>query len=84
MRFTDRADAGRRRTEHLRHLHAPDVVVVGLPGGGVLVAVEVAGALQAPLDVLEAPLDVLAVHKLGVPFQPELAMGPSGRTASSS
>ena len=48
-----------------------DVVVLGLPRGGVPVAFEVAQALQAPLDVL-------VVRKLGVPFQPELAFGAIG------
>jgi predicted phosphoribosyltransferase len=49
----------------------PDVVVVGLPRGGVPVASEVAAALGAPLDVI-------VVRKLGVPYQPELAMGAIG------
>jgi putative phosphoribosyl transferase len=48
-----------------------DVVVLGLPRGGVPVAFEVA-------RVLETPLDVVVVRKLGVPFQPELAMGAIG------
>jgi len=69
--FTDRADAGRRLAAQLEHLRGPDVVVVGLPRGGVPVAVEVARALGAPLDVI-------VVRKLGVPFQPELAMGAIG------
>jgi putative phosphoribosyl transferase len=69
--FTDRGDAGRRLAALLGHLRAPDVVVVGLPRGGVPVAVEVARALDAPLDVI-------VVRKLGVPFQPELAMGAIG------
>jgi putative phosphoribosyl transferase len=43
-------------------------VVLGLPRGGVVVAFEIAKALDAPLDVL-------VVRKLGVPWQPELAMG---------
>jgi putative phosphoribosyl transferase len=47
------------------------VVVLGLPRSGVPVAFEVARAL-------EAPLDVIVVRKLGVPFQPELAMGAIG------
>lgn len=71
MSFSDRADAGRRLAERLRHLEGRDVVVLGLPRGGVPVAVEVARALGAPLDVL-------VVRKLGVPFQPELAMGAMG------
>lgn len=68
MRFVDRQDAGRRLAELLRFRSGPDVVVVGLTRGGVTVAAEVAG-------VLGAPLDVVVVRKLGVPFQPELAMG---------
>ncbi|HET7398200.1 MAG TPA: phosphoribosyltransferase family protein [Intrasporangium sp.] len=69
--FTDRTDAGRRLAERLEHLRGADVVVLGLPRGGVPVAYEVATALRAPLDVL-------VVRKLGVPFQPELAMGAIG------
>jgi putative phosphoribosyl transferase len=69
--FVDRADAGRRLAELLSDLHAPDVVVLGLPRGGVVVAAEVARALAAPLDVI-------VVRKLGVPTQPELAMGAIG------
>ena len=53
------------------HLRGEDVVVLGLPRGGVPVAAEVARALDAPLDVI-------VVRKLGVPFQPELAMGAVG------
>lgn len=45
-----------------------DVIVLALPRGGVPVAAEIAAALDAPLDVLN-------IRKLGVPFQPELAMG---------
>ncbi|HEX9337285.1 MAG TPA: phosphoribosyltransferase family protein [Pseudonocardiaceae bacterium] len=69
--FADRHDAGRRLAEELRHLRDQDPVVVGLPRGGVPVAFEVA-------TVLRAKLDVLVVRKLGVPFQPELAMGAVG------
>ena len=68
MPFEDRVDAGRRLAERLEHLRGRDVVVLGLPRGGVPVAFEVARALGAPLDVI-------VVRKLGVPFQPELAMG---------
>ena len=70
IRFRDRHDAGSRLAEKLGHLSS-DTVVLGLPRGGVPVAVEVARALGAPLDVL-------LVRKLGVPFQPELAMGAIG------
>jgi predicted phosphoribosyltransferase len=68
MRFADRVDAGHRLAERLTHLAGQDVVVLGLPRGGVPVAAEVAAALRAPLDVL-------VVRKLGLPWQPELAMG---------
>ena len=71
MRFENRTDAGRRLAKHLSQLHETDVVVLGLPRGGVPVAFEVAMALDAPLDVI-------VVRKLGVPFQPELAMGAIG------
>lgn len=69
--FLDRVDAGRRLAAKLEHLRGDDVVVLGLPRGGVPVAFEVAKALGAPLDVI-------VVRKLGVPFQPELAMGAIG------
>ncbi|WP_433854990.1 phosphoribosyltransferase family protein [Streptomyces kronopolitis] len=71
MLFTDRADAGRRLAEALRHLAGEDPVVLGLPRGGVPVAFQVARALHAPLDVI-------VVRKLGVPYQPELAFGAIG------
>lgn len=70
-RFTDRLDAGKRLAGTVAQL--PDLssgrpIVIGLPRGGVLVAAEVATALDAPLDLLVA-------RKLGVPEQPELALG---------
>ena len=71
MPFVDRADAGRRLAKRLRHLRGEDAVVVGLPRGGVPVALHVALAL-------EAPLDVIVVRKLGLPFHRELAMGAIG------
>jgi predicted phosphoribosyltransferase len=68
-RFADRRDAGRALGQRLADsLGERDVVVLGLPRGGVVVAAEVASALAAPLDVL-------VVRKLGLPWQPELAMG---------
>lgn len=69
--FTDRADAGRRLAGRLEHLRGQDLVILGLPRGGVPVAYEVARALAAPLDVL-------VVRKLGSPHQPELALGAIG------
>ncbi len=71
MMFEDRADAGRRLARALERHRGADVVVLGLPRGGVPVAFEVARTLRAPLDVL-------CVKKLGVPFQPELAAGAVG------
>ncbi len=69
--FRDRVDAGNQLATRLEHLATSEVVVVGLPRGGVPVAYEVALALGAPLDVI-------LVRKLGVPVQPELAMGAIG------
>ena len=71
MRFRDRTEAGRLLAQELHALAGGNVVVLALPRGGVPVAAEVASALQAPLDVV-------VVRKLGVPRQPELAMGAVG------
>jgi putative phosphoribosyl transferase len=71
VQFLDRIDAGRRLASRVEHLQGEDVVVLGLPRGGVPVARQVA-------DSLHAPLDVIVVRKLGVPFQPELGMGAVG------
>src|SRR5579864_1691989 len=67
--FADRTAAGRELGAAVARLplQAP-VVVLGLPRGGVPVAVEVAQALRAPLDVI-------VVRKVGMPGQPELALG---------
>ncbi|MGH6915897.1 MAG: phosphoribosyltransferase [Geminicoccales bacterium] len=69
-RFHDRAEAGRELGRELRERYGErgDVIVLALPRGGVPVGYEVA-------KVLGAPLDVFVVRKLGVPGQPELAMG---------
>src|SRR5436190_18456776 len=67
--FHDRADAGRQLAERLvSYANRQDVVVLGLPRGGVPVAYEVASRLALPLDVF-------LVRKLGVPGHAELAMG---------
>lgn len=67
--YADRAEAGRALAGRLTaYADRDDVVVLALPRGGVPVAVPVAEALGAPLDVL-------LVRKLGLPGQPELAMG---------
>jgi predicted phosphoribosyltransferase len=69
VRFRDRAEAGRELAAALQeYAGRSDVVVLALPRGGVPVAYEVATALRAPLDVF-------VVRKLGLPGQPELAMG---------
>jgi len=69
--FHDRPEAGRALADLLERWRGHDAVVLGLPRGGVPVAREVATALDLPLDVL-------VVRKLGVPYQPELAMGAIG------
>jgi putative phosphoribosyl transferase len=67
--YADRDEAGRALAEQLTsYAGRDDVVVLALPRGGVPVAAPVA-------DALRAPLDVLLVRKLGLPGQPELAMG---------
>ncbi len=71
MPFQDRRDAGRQLGRRMAPLAGRDVVVLGLPRGGVPVAAEVARALGAPLDVV-------LVRKLGLPRRPELAMGAVG------
>lgn len=71
MLFENRSDAGRRLATRLRDFADSRPIVLGLPRGGVPVAFEVASELHAPLDVI-------IVRKLGVPFQPELAMGAIG------
>lgn len=68
MIFRDRTDAGRRLAERLFAFRDRDPVVLALPRGGVPVGFEVA-------EALDAPLDVVLVRKIGVPFQPELALG---------
>jgi putative phosphoribosyl transferase len=69
--FRDRVDAGRQLATRLETLDRDGLIALGLPRGGVVIASEVAAALGIPLDVI-------VVRKLGVPFQPELAMGAIG------
>jgi putative phosphoribosyl transferase len=69
--FRDRTEAGRELAARLESLRGSDTVVLGLPRGGVPVAFEIA-------EALDAPLDVIVVRKVGVPSQPELAMGAIG------
>ncbi len=69
MIFRDRAEAGRVLAQRLMDLKGdPDVIVLGVPRGGVVVAAEIARALDAPLDVY-------ITRKLGAPGNPELAIG---------
>ena len=74
MLFKDRSDAGKQLAARLAFLKdQPNVIVLGIPRGGVVVAAEIARALPAPLDVFLA-------HKLGAPFNPELAIGALAST----
>lgn len=66
--FESRTQAGKRLAERLEAEHFENPVVLALPRGGVPVALEVARRLNAPLDVL-------LVRKIGLPGQPELALG---------
>src|SRR5579872_6573412 len=73
--FADRRDAGRRLAPALAGYGDRNPVILALPRGGVPVGFEVARALGAPLDVV-------VVRKLGVPGQPELAMGAIASSGS--
>ncbi len=68
MPFLDRADAGRKLARALASYKDQNPVVLALPRGGLPVGAEIAAALKAPLDIV-------LVRKIGVPYQPELAMG---------
>lgn len=69
IRFADRRDAGRRLAETLSFLKGrPDVLILAVPRGGVVVGAQVARALGAALDVVIA-------RKIGAPGNPELAIG---------
>ena len=68
MSFLDRTDAGKRLAKALMRYRGDKPIILALPRGGVPVALEVAKALNAPLDLL-------IVRKIGVPQQPELAAG---------
>jgi len=68
MLFEDRVDAGKRLAAELERYRGKDVLVLGIPRGGVVVAYQVASALDADLDVI-------IPRKIGAPGQPELAIG---------
>ena len=68
MSFRNRSDAGRQLAKALAGYKDQQPVILALPRGGVPLAAQVAAALNAPLDLI-------LVRKIGVPFQPELAMG---------
>lgn len=69
--FRDRVEAGQQLAELLRGFAGPDTIVLGLPRGGVPVALEVARELGAPLDVI-------VIRKVGSPNNPEYAVGAIG------
>jgi putative phosphoribosyl transferase len=66
--FKDRVDAGKRLAQALAQFKGKNVVVLGIPRGGVVVANEVAKALGAPLDIV-------VTRKIGAPGEPEYALG---------
>lgn len=66
--FRDRREAGRRLAAQLAAYRGEELIVLGLPRGGVPVAFEIAMELNAPLDVIVA-------RKIGAPMQPELGIG---------
>lgn len=67
--FKDRVEAGNLLADKLlKYAHDPNTVVLGLPRGGVVPAYEVAKRLDIPLDII-------IVRKIGLPFDPELALG---------
>ncbi len=68
MVFRNRQEAGRKLAEQLAAYKNQHPVILALPRGGVPVAAEIAAALDAPLDLV-------LVRKIGVPWNPELAMG---------
>jgi putative phosphoribosyl transferase len=66
--FANRRSAGRQLSQRLQHLREEKPIVLALPRGGVPVGFEIA-------EGLDAPLDIVLVRKIGVPWQPELALG---------
>ena len=68
MIFRDRVEAGKKLADALKGFRGKDVVVLGIPRGGVVVANEVANALGAPLDIV-------VTRKIEAPGEPEFALG---------
>lgn len=68
MSFTDRRDAGRQLAEKLQSLKGQDVIVIGIPRGGVVIGDEIA-------EALDAPLSVVLVRKISHPYHSEYAIG---------
>ncbi len=68
MVFRDREEAGEKLAQALSHLKGEEVIVVGIPRGGVIVAAKIA-------NFLNSPLDVVIPRKIGSPGNPELAIG---------
>jgi len=76
MIYKDRKHAGKKLADKLQHYRdKADVIVLGLPRGGVTVACEIAKALHCPLDIL-------IVRKIGFPGRPELAAGAVSETGT--
>ncbi len=76
MVYKDRKDAGKKLAEKLSHYRGEEnVIVLGLPRGGVTVAREIAVALNCPLDII-------IVRKIGFPGRPELAVGAVSETGT--
>ena len=66
--FTDRRDAGQRLAKRLAHSIPSDAIVLALPRGGVVLGYEIATRLDLPLDIV-------TVRKIGLPGNPEFAVG---------
>jgi len=74
MLFRDRVDAGRQLADRLKqYANQAEVIVLGLPRGGVVTAAAVAKALKLPLDII-------VPRKIGAPGNPEFAIGAVGET----
>jgi putative phosphoribosyl transferase len=68
MRFQNRNDAGKQMAVSLKKYQSQDVIIYGLPRGGVVCAAQIA-------NILKVPLDIIVTRKLGHPMSPEYAIG---------